>query len=196
MGVKPLARQPMLAFLRALTFAGMATPLAAYAVGRSSGSVAPTRRAAAPRAMAVEAPFEAQLKHFAPAAELPRIRSQVAQLEMDLHIALDEQNFVHAAMMRDDLAELRAKDPALLAASLRERMERLVRRESYSEAAATRDQLIVLRRFQPQYQLAGLWKGAPGPPPWPTALGTARGLDGGLRIGHRRSVGPTRSAAA
>jgi len=34
-----------------------------------------------------------------------------------------------------------------------------VAREAYGEAARCRDELLVLRRFLPQYQLAGLWKG-------------------------------------
>ena len=34
-----------------------------------------------------------------------------------------------------------------------------VAREEYTEAARCRDRLLVLRRFLPQYSLAGLWKG-------------------------------------
>ena len=63
-------------------------------------------------------------------------------------------------MLRDDLLELRSRDPAELAASLRSELSDRVRQERYADAARIRDQLMVLRRFQPQYQLAGLWKGA------------------------------------
>merc|ERR1719152_607886 len=42
---------------------------------------------------------------------------------------------------------------------MREDMSRHVRREEYADAALCRDRLMVLRRFMPQYQLAGLWKG-------------------------------------
>lgn len=113
------------------------------------------------RLAATEAPFETQLKHFAPVSDLPSIRSQMAKLESDLSDAVHSQDYTMAAMLRDDLAELQSKDPSFLASDLRGRLEELVVRESYTEAATMRDQLMVLRRFQPQYQLAGLWKGAP-----------------------------------
>jgi len=104
-------------------------------------------------------PFEAKLKEFAPASDLPELRSRVAKLEQQLDNAVDGQDFVTAALLRDDLHELRSKDPAALADKLREDMAQRVREERYVEAADCRDQLLVLRRFQPQYQLAGLWKG-------------------------------------
>jgi hypothetical protein len=110
---------------------------------------------------ATEAPFETQLKHFAPVSDLPSIRNQMAKLESDLSDAVHDQDYTVAAMLRDDLAELQSKDPSFLASDLRGRLEALVGQESYTEAATMRDQLMVLRRFQPQYQLAGLWKGAP-----------------------------------
>jgi len=117
-------------------------------------------RAPGARAGAAAAPtFESKLKHFAAAAELPALRTEAARLESEMQSAVEEQDFAAAATLRDQLSDLRQKDPAFLASNLRERLEVLVRRESYGEAATTRDQLLVLRRFQPQYQLAGLWKG-------------------------------------
>uniref|UniRef100_A0A7S0NYJ9 UVR domain-containing protein n=1 Tax=Calcidiscus leptoporus TaxID=127549 RepID=A0A7S0NYJ9_9EUKA len=104
-------------------------------------------------------PFEAKLKQFAPASDLPELRSQAAKLEQQLEDAVDSEDFVSAALLRDDLSELRSKDPAALADELREAMAARVREERYIEAAKCRDKLLVLRRFQPQYQLAGLWKG-------------------------------------
>ena len=65
-----------------------------------------------------------------------------------------------AAMLRDDLQELKSKDPAAMAMAVRAEMNEHVACERYDEAALCRDQLMVLRRFLPQYQLAGLWKGA------------------------------------
>ena len=118
-------------------------------------------RAPGARAGAAAAPtFESKLKHFAAAAELPALRTEAARLESEMQSSVEEQDFAAAATLRDQLSDLRQKDPAFLASNLRERLEVLVRRESYGEAATTRDQLLVLRRFQPQYQLAGLWKGA------------------------------------
>jgi hypothetical protein len=62
-------------------------------------------------------------------------------------------------MLRDDLAELRDQDPACLASILREEMDSRVRKQHFREAAVLRDQLVELRQYLPQYQLAGLWKG-------------------------------------
>ena len=136
-------------------------PASGHLVG---GGRHPASRIRAPGARAdgaAAAPtFESKLRHFAPAADLPALRTEAARLENDLQSAVEEQDFAAAAMLRDDISQLRQKDPAFLASNLRERLEALVRRESYGEAATTRDQLLVLRRFQPQYQLAGLWKGA------------------------------------
>jgi len=138
----------------------LAAPSAAYSLGAPPlGAVC---RSGAPRAMAsTSAPFETQLKQFAPVTDLPNIRNQVAKLEVDLTDAVLGQDFTVAAMLRDDLSELRSKDPAFLASDLRGQLNAMVEREAYIQAAATRDQLMVLRRFQPQYLLAGLWKGAP-----------------------------------
>ena len=46
-----------------------------------------------------------------------------------------------------------------MAAVLREELSEHVANERYDEAARCRDELLILRRFLPQYQLAGLWKG-------------------------------------
>jgi len=103
--------------------------------------------------------FEGQIATFAPRAKLPQVRSQRVALREMLANAVADEDYVLAAQLRDDLAELRQKDPAVMAAAMREDMSRHVRREEYAEAALCRDRLMVLRRFLPQYQLAGLWKG-------------------------------------
>ena len=103
--------------------------------------------------------FEGQIAAFAPRQELAGVRGQLAKLQEQLDNAVESEEYVVAAMLRDDLRELRSKDPAAMAASLREELRRHVEREQYGEAARCRDQLMVLRRFLPQYQLAGLWKG-------------------------------------
>ena len=164
---------------RALAFVLLVAPLDGLAPGVS---VLPARRApprARPRANIAEGAlltsFEKKLKDFAPASELPELRATMLELEEHLEMAVDEQDFATAAMLRDDLLELRARDPAHVAQTLRTELEKKVRQERYMEAAACRDKLLVLRRFQPQYQLAGLWKGPLRPaasPPYPRA--TAR----------------------
>ena len=87
------------------------------------------------------------------------MRGQRAKLQAQLLDAIADEDYATAAMLRDDLAELRQKDPAVMAMGLREEMAKHVRNERYGEAARCRDELLVLRRFLPQYQLAGLWKG-------------------------------------
>jgi hypothetical protein len=73
--------------------------------------------------------------------------------------AVESEDYLSAAMYRDDLRELQGRDPVESAADARAQLERAVERERYSDAAIFRDYLRVLRRFMPQYQLAGLWKG-------------------------------------
>ena len=107
--------------------------------------------------------FEGQIAAFAPRQELAGLRGQLGKLQEQLDSAVDNEEYVVAAMLRDDLAELKSKDPAAMSAVLRKEMTRHVEHERYTDAATCRDQLMVLRRFLPQYQLAGLWKGASSP---------------------------------
>ena len=136
---------------------------------QTAGSFMPTthlRAATAPRCTAVHANaapdadgFEGQIALFAPRSTLPSIRGQRAKIEEQLENAVDSEDYVLAAQLRDDLAELRQKDPAVMASVMRTELEKHVTREAYGEAARCRDRLLVLRRFLPQYSLAGLWKG-------------------------------------
>jgi len=106
-----------------------------------------------------ETPFEGQIARLAPRSALQQVREQLAKTQKQLGIAIEQEDYVSAALLRDDLNELRAKDPAVMAASLRDDLQQFVQCERYDEAARVRDELLVLRRFLPQYQLAGLWKG-------------------------------------
>jgi len=119
----------------------------------------PAVRLGTPIASGAESGFESALLQFAPSTELQQVRSELSRLQQKLQAAVDEQDFVTAAMWRDDIAELRSKDPAVMASSVREELAQAVLAERYNDAAKCRDQLLVLRRFLPQYQLAGLWKG-------------------------------------
>jgi len=149
--------------LGAFVLLGSLTPLSGYAARVASSRLFERSRRVdcsfSASSLAEPAPFEAKLKHFARTDELPDIRCQAAQVAAKLEDAVHDQDFVTAAMLRDDLQELRSRDPAELAASLRGELADRVRQERYADAARLRDQLLVLRRFQPQYQLAGLWKG-------------------------------------
>jgi len=112
-----------------------------------------------PPLLSAESSFESKLRQFAPTSDLPSVRGELVRLQNQLSVAIEEQDFTAAAMVRDDIAELRSKDPAIMSATLREQLEQSVAEEDYGRAASSRDQLRVLRRFLPQYQLAGLWKG-------------------------------------
>jgi len=106
-----------------------------------------------------ESSFEGAIASFAPRQDLPSVRGQLAKLQEQLNNAVEDEEYVLAAMLRDDLQELKSKDPAAMAVAVRAEMNEHVACERYDEAALCRDQLMVLRRFLPQYQLAGLWKG-------------------------------------
>jgi len=131
--------------------------------GSYFASVTPTtqRRTSPVRANAADEDtrFEGQIAQFAPKRMLPMVRVQRRDIQEQLDNAVANEDYVLAAQLRDDLAELRQKDPAVMAMAMREQLERDVEREDYKAAALCRDRLLVLRRFLPQYQLAGLWKG-------------------------------------
>ena len=103
--------------------------------------------------------FEGQIARFASRRELPNVRKQRLNIEEQLESAVHTEDYVLAAHLRDDLAELRQKDPVVMASALRDELSRHISGERYDDAARCRDRLLVLRRFLPQYQLAGLWKG-------------------------------------
>lgn len=103
--------------------------------------------------------FAAQLEQLLSGAELAAARSRTHELEAQLAEATRNEDYAAAAALRDELAPLYAADPSVVAERLRQQLADLVRAERFSEAARVRDQMIVLRRFQPQFQLAGLWKG-------------------------------------
>jgi hypothetical protein len=103
--------------------------------------------------------FERRIESFAPTSELGAIRKQIVNVRTEMDYAVDSEDYVSAAMYRDDLRELQGRDPVESAADARAQLERAVEKERYSDAAIFRDYLRVLRRFMPQYQLAGLWKG-------------------------------------
>ena len=119
-------------------------------------------RCGSPRANAApneDGGFEGQIALFAPRSVLPQIRGQRFKVQEQLEEAVDSEDYILAAQLRDDLAELRQKDPAVMANTMREELAKHVASEAYAEAARCRDRLLVLRRFLPQYSLAGLWKG-------------------------------------
>lgn len=107
--------------------------------------------------------FEAALSRLACSVEgIRELRARAPELESLLQNAIDRQDFAAAARWRDELREVRSKDPEVLIASLSTQMQVAVEGERYNEAAQYRDKLRVLKQFLPEYQLAGLWNVSKG----------------------------------
>ena len=137
------------------------SPWGATRLAAAAARTCPSSRTRVMRLNAAdESSFEGAIASFAPRQDLPSVRGQLAKLQEQLNNAVEDEEYVLAAMLRDDLQELKSKDPAAMAVAVRAEMNEHVACERYDEAALCRDQLMVLRRFLPQYQLAGLWKGA------------------------------------
>lgn len=105
------------------------------------------------------AAFAAALQTFAATDELPELRARARAAESELRAAVGGQDFAQAAALRDELTTIRLRDPVAVAESVRAELEVAVRKERYANAIELRDRLMVLRRFLPQFQLAGVWKG-------------------------------------
>jgi hypothetical protein len=156
--------------LHSLLVAGLLAPTDSFSAhppatyGGATTHIATTllrrRAAATPTCQFAEGgQFAEAIEAFAPRDTLLEVRAQRVKLQAELAAAVADEDFVTAAMLRDDLAELQQKDPAFMAELLRAEMAKHVQRERFAEAARCRDDLMVLRRFLPQFQLAGLWKG-------------------------------------
>merc|ERR1712106_125287 len=77
--------------------------------------------------------FERRIESFAPTSELAAIRKQIVNARQEMDYAVDSEDYVSAAMYRDDLRELQGRDPVESAADARAQLER---------AAATRCRAI------------------------------------------------------
>lgn len=160
----PLHAMPRTSMLLALSLPAMSALMAGTCSIRCALPAAASRAAcflnAAPEdGSSGSGRFEGQIAQFAPPQTLLQVRGQRAKVQQQLADAIAEEDYTTAALLRDDLRELKQKDPAVMAAVLREELSEHVANERYDEAARCRDELLILRRFLPQYQLAGLWKG-------------------------------------
>mmetsp|Transcript_127135 Transcript_127135/g.220382 ORF Transcript_127135/g.220382 Transcript_127135/m.220382 type:complete len:363 (-) Transcript_127135:229-1317(-) len=108
----------------------------------------------------VDDDFNAALSRFAPKSELRTLRERIASLEGQMHLAVEQEDYKKAARLRDEVRELRSKDPVMLSSIVREKLDAAVEDERYTEAATYHDQILVLKQYLPQFQLAGLWKGS------------------------------------
>lgn len=112
-----------------------------------------------PKAVVEEVPYDAQLASLISGAELAQMRDLVELSRRELEMAIARQDFGMAAEIRDRVRDMEATDPDVLAADLSRQLNSHVGREDYAAAGRVKYQLVRLRRFQPQYQLAGLWEG-------------------------------------
>jgi len=102
--------------------------------------------------------FEVAMPHLAHTCkEVQELRKRVIELEIRLQNSIDEQDFPAAIRLRDEIREVRSKNPETLMSSLSTQMQAAVEGERYNEAAKYRDQLRTLKRFLPEYQLCGSW---------------------------------------
>lgn len=108
----------------------------------------------------VDDDFHAALTRVAPKSELRALRETTARLEGQMQQAVEQEDYKEAARLRDEVQELRSKDPVTLTSMVREHLGAAVKDERYTEAATYHDQLLALKQYLPQFQLAGLWKGS------------------------------------
>lgn len=96
---------------------------------------------------------------FAPEADLPGLRRDVAVLERDLSDAIAKEDFSQACVLRDRAREMRTRDPQHRLTVLWKALQKAIAIENYRAAAKLHDELLFVKRHVPQYQLAGLWRG-------------------------------------
>lgn len=106
-----------------------------------------------------DADFEFALSRLAPSEQLGEFRKILRELDSLISKAIREQEFDVAARFRSEITVLRRCDPAVLSSSLRTRMQAALEVHDHEEATKYRDRLRTLKRWQPEYQLAGTWKG-------------------------------------
>jgi len=103
--------------------------------------------------------FKTILSNLAPAKELTVVRRDVKALENKMTEAIESEDYALAGKCRDDIKELRARDPASLTKELRETMWKASESDDFATAADARDKIKALKEHLPEYQLAGRWIG-------------------------------------
>lgn len=135
---------------------------------RRVGPAGPTPRHAEPRMAAESSQWEDNVhgsdfvkdyNRLAEPEELRKLREIVLKLESQLSDAIDEEDYIAAARLRDEIREWRSFDPEVFMASLSMQIQSASKADRYKEAAKYRDQLRIVREeFLPEYRLAGTWK--------------------------------------
>lgn len=102
--------------------------------------------------------FDVALSYLASSNELQEVRRTIPELERLRVGALYNGDLTRAGELRNELERLRTRDPSYLGSTIRELMQAALE-EGRSEAFFKyHGQLRILRRLQPEYNLAGLWK--------------------------------------
>lgn len=103
--------------------------------------------------------FQTALSQLAPIEELPKLRDTYRELEQQMNIAVETEDFDSAIRYRNEMQELRAKDPAFLAKETRQAMWRAAKTDDFAGAAKQREHFRALREYLPEYKLGGRWLG-------------------------------------
>jgi hypothetical protein len=125
----------------------------------------------------VDTDFSNALKRLSPDSDLEALREDVAKTERRLQVALHNEDYSAAAVLRDQVREMRLRDPVSLESSVRAQLDEALRHEEFLEAAKFRDQLDLVRRYLPQFRLKGVWKGL-----YPSASAASRKEECAIRI--------------
>lgn len=99
------------------------------------------------------------LSRFSPIDELPTVRDAYRDLERQMNVAVKLDDFSSAIRYRNEMQDLRCKDPATYAKEARQAMWEAAKANNFAVAAKYKDQLKTLREYLPEYKLAGKWLG-------------------------------------
>jgi hypothetical protein len=103
--------------------------------------------------------FQTALSQLAPIEELPKLRDSYRELEQQMNIAVKLDDFDSAVRYRNEMQELRAKDPVFLAKETRQAMWRAAKTDDFAGAAKQREHFRALKKYLPEYKLGGRWLG-------------------------------------
>lgn len=103
--------------------------------------------------------FQTALSQLAPIEELPKLRDSYRELEQQMNIAVKLDDFDSAVRYRNEMQELRAKDPVFLAKETRQAMWRAAKTGDFAGAAKQREHFRALKKYLPEYKLGGRWLG-------------------------------------
>jgi hypothetical protein len=84
---------------------------------------------------------------------------RAAKLTQEMDRAADDEDYAKAAAIRDEVLALQSRDPGEVAIVLNKELQANVKAERYLDASQCYDDLRIVRRLLPKFNLQGLWKG-------------------------------------